>query len=457
MKVLTLLSLASLAWLSSPSLAVTVAVIDSGVDYKHRDLSSLMWLNDGDHADNQADDDNNGYVDDVYGWNFAEGNNQVIDYQYLDKFSEDCYEFFRVQGRMITGTATDADKQWYEKKKADATFIQELSSFANFVHGSHVAGIASTSRSTERLLAVKIIATRGQSLGVVDPERLRATIATAEAEDNPLSGMLIRWMLNSLVDQQVGVIVKAGEYVAARKADVANGSFGISYAAAQNVVKSLLQMIYQREPTDDEVKEHTNYMVGRINEKCSEFVKKAPGTVFVFAAGNDGTNNDDQTMAPANVGEPNVISVAASLGIKSLAKFSNFGAKTVDVAAPGVMINSTVPGDKYLEMSGTSMAAPYVAQVAALVKEANPKLTAIEVKKIIVETVDAKDYLVGKVRAGGVVNLARAAEAGKLSRDMTVEQAIAAAAAIPDATEAFDTEAAFDVDITPVPLPTLLH
>src|SRR4051812_45490404 len=147
-------------FLSPVAFGATVAVIDSGVDYKHQDLSPRIWTNPGETAANQLDDDDDGYIDDVYGWNFADQNNEIIDYQYLNTFSDDCYKYFAIQGKVLLGTATDEDKAWIASKRDDQTFMSDLETFANFVHGTHVAGIASTSRSTERLIAAKIIPTK---------------------------------------------------------------------------------------------------------------------------------------------------------------------------------------------------------------------------------------------------------------------------------------------------------
>src|SRR4051812_1343501 len=88
------------AFVSGSALAATVAVIDSGVDYRHRDLAARIWENPAETANNSVDDDGNGLVDDVNGWNYADDNNQIIDYSYLGTFSQDCFTFFDVQGRI---------------------------------------------------------------------------------------------------------------------------------------------------------------------------------------------------------------------------------------------------------------------------------------------------------------------------------------------------------------------
>jgi subtilisin family serine protease len=195
-----------------------------------------------------------------------------------------------------------------------------------------------------------------------------------------------------------------------------------------------------------------------MNQKASEAINKAPNTVFVFAAGNDGNNNDEIPVSPAGVQSDVVISVAATNGLTGLASFSNYGL-SVDVAAPGVNIRSTVPGNRILEMSGTSMAAPYVTQVVDQVRETNPELTPAQVKKLVVETVDEKAFLKGKVKSAGVVNLDRAVLAAKLSRTQGLDQAISQSrrsVADQKAVETGTVLESVNLFVTPLPSPIAL-
>jgi subtilisin family serine protease len=132
------------------------------------------------------------------------------------------------------------------------------------------------------------------------------------------------------------------------------------------------------------------------------------GILFVAAAGNDGTSNDRSPHYPSNYNLPNVISVAALDRNDNLASFSNFGAKTVHVAAPGKDILSTWLGDNYREASGTSMATPYVAGVAALILSSEPKLSVENLRARVLKSVDKLDSLDGKVESGGRINAAKA-------------------------------------------------
>ncbi len=128
------------------------------------------------------------------------------------------------------------------------------------------------------------------------------------------------------------------------------------------------------------------------------------GILFVAAAGNDGSNNDSRATYPAGYDLPNVVAVAATDNRDTLASFSNYGTKTVHVAAPGVNIYSSVKGGGYATYSGTSMATPHVAGIAALLMSANPSWTFAEVKDRLIKTSDPVAGLRRKVLAKGRVN-----------------------------------------------------
>ena len=415
------------------------------MDYKHQDLASVVWTN----PNPQTEVAETIYKNDTHGWNFAENNNQVIDYKYLGTFSADCTKIFEVQGKILHATATEAEKAWYKSKKEDQTFLKELQKFGNFVHGTHVSGISSHESPENRLVALKLIPTEPPGIGIA---KMMRTYAESRP-DNPMAKLFI----SMLAKQQAKLLITAGECVAAVKSDVANGSFGTSVAAVKPVLAGLLKTFLGHEPTDEELKDYAIFFVEQIAMESKAFIEAASSTLFVFAAGNDGTDNDTLPVSPANIKAANSIAVAATMGVSSLAPFSNFGANLVEVAAPGVVIRSTIPGDQYLEMSGTSMAAPFVTNVAGLVKDANKALSPTDVKQILMETVDKKDFLSGKVKTSGIVNRERAVRAALLSQRESLSAAIAQARyQVADAREELELQvrnAAENLIVLPLPSP----
>ena len=141
-----------------------------------------------------------------------------------------------------------------------------------------------------------------------------------------------------------------------------------------------------------------------------DVIRKAgeAGILFVAASGNASTNNDRSPHYPSSYNLPSVISVAALDRNDQLATFSNYGVKSVAIAAPGVDILSTWLGDEYEEKSGTSMATPVISGVAALIVAHTPNITVDQLREKILASVDPLDSLKGKVATGGRINAAKA-------------------------------------------------
>ncbi len=145
---------------------------------------------------------------------------------------------------------------------------------------------------------------------------------------------------------------------------------------------------------------------------------QAKGVLFIAAAGNDGTNNDTDPTYPAAFTYDNMITVAATDDKDGMAYFSNYGAKTAHLGAPGVNVYSTVPGNKYDgSYSGTSMACPHVAGAAALVWSAHPAWDYKKVKEVLMNSADPVASLKGKTQTGGRLNVLKALQQGLRSTE----------------------------------------
>ena len=427
MKSQILSSALTLALTLGSAQAATIAIVDSGNDMLHKDLASKSWKNMVEIEANDRDEDKNGYPDDMHGWNFAESNNQLIDYSYSWSNTADVRRFFDIQLKSFLGTLTQEDREWANAKLKDEKFIKDISVFGNWMHGTHVGGIAAKASADAKLLGVKLIPTEVKLPG---QKSNTLTITTGSKTftvktDKGLKETMLKAAIGQLAKQQSAIYGEIGAYINGHKADVMNGSFGTGYEQIKGVIGMLYEGIFRKPATPAELKTYTDHFFTVAIEEAKVFLKTAPKTLFVFAAGNDGSNNDVVPTSPTNVVGENKISVAATLGDQALATFSNYGEKNVEVAAPGVGIISQIPQDGYLAVSGTSQAAPYVAGVAGAIKDVNPKLGAREMKKIIMETVDVKAWLKGKVSTSGLVNKDRALRAAELSRSMDLTKAIA--------------------------------
>ena len=452
MKKLILLSL-MLSVVSAYS--ATIAVIDSGVDVEHVDLVNKIWLNPNEIANNGRDEDRNGYQDDVYGWNFAEGNNLVIDRSYLGTFSQDPYRFFEIQGKMFTGEVTREEEKWLEEKFADENFRAEMGKFGNFVHGTHVAGITQSENPNATILSVKLIPTEIKLPGQ-KPAQAEQFDSRALNAPEGVRWSLLTTALTKLAEQQMLLLEEIAYYVGQHKADIANGSFGTGFEQAQMISNALYRVFFFKAPSDEDSYKAASIFMNALLEQGKTMVAQAPNTLFVFAAGNSAMDNDRFPTSPTNIVADNVISVAATYNYEYLAPFSNYGEKMVDVAAPGMLIHSQIPGNEYLKVSGTSQAAPYVANIAAQVKDTNKKLTPKEIKKIILGTVDIKGFLKSKVTTSGIVNLKRALYAAELTLTSDIDQAITQANAnVADVGTSATKSITYPHLVRPIQLPSL--
>ncbi len=398
--------------------ASVIAIIDSGTDMKHKEIAPKAWVNFVEIPDNLRDDDGNGYPDDIFGWNFPEQNNVVIDYSYLGYLNDDVKKFFAIQTKTLSGEASQEEIDWYKAQAQNASFIKHLGIYGNFMHGTHVAAITARGNNEARVMAIKLIPTEvkmpWQSI-FLNPAEKGVTV------------WVLKKLFAQLAKQQMVMMEEIGAFVEGHKADVANGSFGTGFKQAEMIIAGIFQKVLRRNPTNQESREIALHFLNTLIDEGRRMTNASPKTLFIFAAGNDGTNNDLYPTSPANIKSDNSISVAATFGRESIAKFSNYGKQTVDVAAPGVAILSAVPGDEYLRVSGTSQAAPYVANVAGKIKDLNKGLAPKEIKEIILNTVDVKEFLKDKVLTSGIVNDNRAIFAAMKSKTMPLLQAIALA------------------------------
>lgn len=310
---------------------IIVAVIDTGCDYTHPDLKDNIWVNEKESPANGGipgkDDDGNGYIDDVYGYDFVSGD--------------------RTAFRGIPGDADPMDDSG---------------------HGTHCAG--------------GIGAKSNDGIGVAG----------------------VNWKVKMMCVRFLGD--SGGSSVDAYRA--------VRYARENGAM--IMSNSWGGKGEDSQL---FKAELRKVQEK---------GILFVAAAGNDGTNNDIKPHWPSNHRTTefrgkrfdNVLSVAASDNQDAPADFSNYGHETVDVFAPGVAIVSTYPQGltekgraPYATMSGTSMAAPYVSGIAALMMAANPGLigNAKEVIRLINETADTNETMIGKVASNGRINAYKAVTA----------------------------------------------
>lgn len=405
---------------------VLVAVIDGGVDVEHEDLKSVIWTNPNEIPANGIDDDHNGFIDDIHGWNFysavvkEDEKNEILSIrnklkilqtdqkilnqilQKINKPSPEINDFksyvpgsaeeFKMQTNMVSGFKIYSDFLTYKKinLKRNINYynmqlayyekhdFDPLSGGPSAYHGTHVSGIIAAVRDNN--IGIK---------GVADHVKIMVMRAVAglDPAKEEIEQTQMNTQSNNSVDERIKAVANAIHYAVDNGAKIINMSFGQPWAKPATAI-------------DEAIK----YAVSK-------------DVLIVHASGNEGQNMDKMIIYP-DKSTPEGQAIAAcwiEVGAsgwrndeKLAGEFSNYGKNSLDVYAPGIEITSTAPRSTYLDDTGTSMAAPVVSGMAAVIREYCPKLTASQVKKLIMESVVKAEILKDKCISGGIINAYKA-------------------------------------------------
>ncbi len=440
------------------STTIIVGVIDSGVDIEHEDLKSVIWTNEKEIPNNGVDDDKNGYVDDVHGWNFIGGKDgKNISYErlemvriykklhdkYKDKTAETSGNKKEYEEYVALKDKIEKEKEKYNGQLAQISFILPILEDLNEDVKKNLNVDKVTKAELEKYTTED--AKKKQMAGMFkmmipdDKTTLDEIIDDTNEGKEYLEGR-VKYNLNPDFDPRPEIVgdnvddpnekyygnndVKGtdathGTHVAGIIAAVRNNNIGMN-GIADNVKIMPIRAVPNGDERDKDIANAIYYAVDNgcqiINmsfgkayvvhkealEKAIKYAEKK-GVLLVHAAGNEALNIDLNPHYPtrkiSRKGCKTWIEVGAlswKPGAEIPATFSNYGKKTVDVFAPGVDIYSTVPGSKYKNESGTSMACPATAGVAAVLKSYFPQLSAKDIKKIIEKSsnVSCKDSTV---------------------------------------------------------------
>lgn len=426
---------------------VLVAVIDGGVDINHEDLKSVIWTNPKEIPGNGVDDDKNGYVDDIHGWDFIGSASGDVHYDNLEVtrlVRIDKAKFDKLDTTNLTGAdAKEFDN--YRNMRADLNKQLQKAQHTVFIINrvnTLLDGILQKMNKTNPTAAdFKNYNPDGQAEGFVVKimvEHLGEYPSLAEFRKNELDEPLkhfqteVDYHLNidfnprSIVGDNyddssehfygnndvTGPDADHGTHVSGIIGAVRDNNIGVK-GVANDVMIMSVRTVPDGDERDKDVANAIRYAANNgakvINmsfgkpypydkKAVDEAVKYAMSkdVLIIHAAGNDNKDLDVETNFPNRVyadgsGTAGAwIEVGAS-GLKDdetlKASFSNYGQNSVDVFAPGVKIYSTTPGSTYAEHDGTSMAAPVVTGLAALIRSYYPNLTALQVKEIIIKSV----------------------------------------------------------------------
>lgn len=429
---------------------VIVGVIDSGVDIYHEDLKNVIWTNPGEIAGNGIDDDNNGYIDDIHGWNF------------LGDIEAENMEFVRIirqlspkyEGKNESSVSAANRKEFalyqkalaeYEKEVGEVTLnksrYEQILAQVEPTHRAMTKKLGKENYTKEELAAIKNpsaeeaqqIALLTQMLNFADslPDVIDELNEGLKYFNNRLENNFsltkdFRGVLgdnpDDITDTDYGDNkvegpdpkregVKHGTHVSGIIAAQRNNGIGMN-GVANNVKIMVLRAVPDGDEYDKDIALAIRYAVdngatilntsfGKYYSPHSDWVYDAiryaasKDVLIVNAAGNDGFDLDTVNIYPNDQfdNSPEIsdtfLTVGAlnfKYGSEMVARFSNYGKINVDIFAPGVQIWATTPLNSYEFLQGTSMASPEVAGIAAIIRSYYPNLSAKQVKQIIMDS-----------------------------------------------------------------------
>lgn len=394
--------------------AATIAIIDTGFDLDHDFLKPKILKKETDEE-----------AIDFYGWDFFDNSHlkkPVID----DKSSLQeilLFRSLRAKGHR-QGLSID-EFEWFKKRSANKAFMEKVRLFKKHSHGTFVAGIALREGENINIFPIRGLNIPNPVVAVEDStSENRAPLKSKTPEEK-----FLEEIKNSL-DRVSRKFSKICSFVSGKRIEVVNASYGITYKNLMTKFREQYKEMIGKEIEETKLKLLIDDYFQKLYSRGEKTMRRYPNILFVFSAGNSSLDNDQFHHYPSRIKVPNAIAVAAMNG-DYLATFSNYGQKSVDVGAPGVAILSLVPkvyqasgADLYSPSSGTSMAAPYVSNLAAQIMNTNQSLSPAQIKTIILETGDYKDHLKTRLGSGSIVNNQKALKAALLSKDMPLDQAI---------------------------------
>jgi subtilisin family serine protease len=433
-----------------------VAVIDSGVDTSQEDLRNVIWTNPNEKPGNHLDDDHNGYIDDMHGWDFIGGPTGDIQRDNLEltrlvreqKYFYDSLSYGVVPVQYQKGYAAfrKMNKDYQEKlSQARATF-DGISKFKDVLNEI----VEKIAKDTPRLADFQIYQPENDDQKKVleifinalkqNPDYIALKTVQVDGVYDHFKEQL-DYFLNPAYDPRsivgddynnalqrnygnndvYGPHADHGTHVAGIIGAIRNNGIGLD-GIADHVKIMSVRVVPDGDERDKDVANGIRYAVdngakvinmsfgkGYFKDKkiVDDAVKYAMSkdVLMVHAAGNEGKDldNPENVFFPTKYYADSSGSAAAWLEVGAsgpkddsslLASFSNYGKNSVDVFAPGVGIYSTIPGNHYASFNGTSMAAPVVTGLAALIREYYPKLSAVQVREIIIKSVSKVNHSV---------------------------------------------------------------
>ncbi|EAQ99442.1 S8 family serine peptidase [Congregibacter litoralis] len=345
---------------------VTLAVWDSGVDTDIFQRSGQLWINNKEIPDNGVDDDDNGFIDDVHGIAYDVDANKTTEILYpIGEFSKDEAELqLLIKGIGDIQFNVDSEEAGEVRRQLSSlpqdevkTFLESLSIYGNYSHGTHVAGLAAEGNPFARLLVTRM--TYGHE---IIPKR--PTLAAAHRE--------------------AAMFLEVAEYFRSQGVRVVNMSWGGSLRSIEDALEANAA---GKTPEERKALAREIFEIG--DRALRRAISESQDILFVTSSGNSDNDVRFDEFYPSSYEYPNLLTVGAVDSAGDETSFTSLG--NVDVYGNGYEVESYVPGGNRIPYNGTSMSSPQVMNLAGKLLALHPDLTVQELKTLIIDGAEEKD------------------------------------------------------------------
>lgn len=377
--------------------ATTIAIFDNQINIDHPLLNNHIFKN-LNEIENSVDDDQNGYLNDILGWNFQTNTSHQFQTHKKQSFPKEVFEYYELKAKKSLGTLTSSEEAVLRAISKDKEIMQKKKLFTKYAHGTHIACLAMGVNQTSVV----------KELGNIKINILPITYLTDESDTGSHPDFNLKKFkpLNSTNQNQQEKLQNVESYLKLYRnwlinkfntsisyskqfSKIINASWGQSFKSTMEFVEKIYFQEFKTQISNELLQSLTSNFMNELLIDGRQLLSSHNDVLFIFSAGNTKSDNDQNPHYPSSIKLENTISVGALHDDKK-ASFSNYGLVNVDFFYPGVAISSCTPDGEFLQINGTSQAAAQVSYIAALtmqlLSQKGIKASPAMIKEILTKT-----------------------------------------------------------------------
>jgi hypothetical protein len=377
---------------------ILISAIDSPFDLHHSGIRPKLWTNPVEIPGNDIDEDKNGFLNDIHGWNSSDDNGDVgvegLAYN-INECDNECRKFLSIRYKIRSQMATQEEQDWSAatlKRRPD--ILDKVGNYINYLHGTSSMDVSL--RNTTCTYWLGLLSAPREGLPSVKPPPYKGKRPTDDQ---------LKAVSDELEEARTKRYTENGRYLKQSKVRIVNNSYFYGWTVFASRLKYEVRNRFDYDLDDVTAEAMGRYMFANHRRKSEAMIRDNPQILFVLVTNNNGENVDEQDYWPMHSRFPNTIVTQASHGFEKPAPFTGYGPRTTEIASPSVDIFFAVPHEMYMRGSATSLSGPVLVSAAAQLLELNPKLTPVQLKDILLRTVRKSSTFIGFNSSEGVLDV----------------------------------------------------